>query len=239
MKKLVKILIHSFIGIFGYKITSKDNHNVEKFWAGLSPSEIRRLFHYEMFMKTISISGNIVECGVAGGETLALFKNLQKEFNCSRKIWGFDSFEGFSSPNSKDGSVFSSSYEDYNKKYAIYTLDWVNQNLIDLGAQNSDDKDISLIKGWIPDSFEYYDGSPVSLLNVDVDIYEPTKAILEFFWPLLQDNAIVLLDDYGFGKDPKKAKKWPGARLAIDEFCNEKNISVSKHYTGRFYITKT
>ena len=238
MKKLVKKATVNFFDKLGYKISLKDSHYFEQFWAGLSPSEIRRLFHYEMFMKTISISGNIVECGVAGGETLALFKNLQKEFNCSRKIWGFDSFEGFSSPNSKDGSFFSSSYENYNKKYSKFTLGWVKQNLIDLGAQNSNDNDISLIKGWIPDSFEYYDGSPVSLLNIDVDIYEPTKAVLEFFWPLLQDNAIVLLDDYGFGKDPKKAKKWPGAKIAVDEFCKEKNISVSKHYAGRFYIEK-
>ena len=61
MKKLVKTLIHSLIGSFGYKLSLKDNHYVEKYWSGLSPSEIRRLFHYEMFMKTISISGNIVE----------------------------------------------------------------------------------------------------------------------------------------------------------------------------------
>ena len=236
MKKFVKKAIVIFFDKLGYKISLKDSRNVEKFWSGLSSNQIRRLFHYEMFMKTISISGNIVECGVASGGTLAFFKNLQKEFNCSRKIWGFDSFEGFSSPNSKDGSFFSSSYENYNKKYSKFTLGWVKQNLIDLGAQNSDDDDISLIKGWIPDSLEYYDGSPVSLLNVDVDIYEPTKAILEFFWPLLQDNAVILLDEYDFGDD---AKKWPGAKIAIDEFCNEKNTSVSKHYTGRFYITKT
>ena len=60
MKKFVKKAVVIFFDKLGYKISLKDSHNVEKFWSGLSSNQIRRLFHYEMFMKTISISGNIV-----------------------------------------------------------------------------------------------------------------------------------------------------------------------------------
>jgi O-methyltransferase len=72
-------------------------------------------------------------------------------------------------------------------------------------------------------------------MNVDVDIYEPTKATLEFFWPLLQENGIMLLDEYDFDRD---LEKFPGSKNAVDEFCKAKNISVTKHYTGKSYITK-
>jgi len=237
MKKLIKKAILHFIDILGYKVSKKNNISTSPplYWSALTHGEIRRLFHYEMFMKTISISGSIVECGVSKGGTISFIKNLQKEFDCSRKIWGFDSFEGFSQPNLKDGSSFSNNYDYFNQKYTN-ALDSVRQSISDLTSVNINNNEIFLIKGWIPDSFEHYDGSPVSLLNLDVDIYEPTKATLEFFWPLLKEDAIILLDEYDFGLD---AEKWPGAKLAIDEFCNKKNISVSKHFTGRFYIKKT
>ena len=237
MKKLLKKSIQKLFNLFGYQLLSisKKRAFKLKFWSGLERHTIRRIFHYEMFLKTISLSGNIVECGVATGATLALFKNLQKEFNCSRKIWGFDSFEGFSPAADEDGSFFTNTQDTYNVKYSRYTLDYVRQNLIDLGAQNSGDTDISLIKGWIPQSFEFYDGSPISLINLDVDIYEPTKGTLEFFWPLLQENGIILLDEYDFDRD---IEKFPGAKKAVDEFCKAKNISVTKHYTGKSYITK-
>ena len=237
MKNLLKKSIHKLFNLLGYRLIniSKEAAFELRLWSGLEKKVIRRILHYEMFMKTISLSGNIVECGVATGVTLAFIKNLQKEFNCSRKIWGFDSFEGFSPAVEKDGVFFPTRQDDYNRKHQTWTLDWVRQNLIDLGAQNSDDSDISLIKGWIPESFESYDGSPVSLMNVDVDIYEPTKATLEFFWPLLQENGIILLDEYDFDRD---FEKFPGAKTAVDEFCKAKNITVSKHYTGKSYIMK-
>jgi O-methyltransferase len=236
MKKFIKKIIHKLLNRLGYDISSRIDESVGKYWSGFPSNEIRLLFHYEMFMKTISLSGHIVECGVANGKTLGFFRNLQKEYNCSRKVWGFDSFEGFSPAVDEDGSRFANSQDTYNLSYQNYTIEYVRQNLVNLGAQNPGNTDISLIKGWIPQSFEFYDGSPVSLLNVDVDIYEPTKATLEFFWPLLQENGIILLDEYDFDRD---AIKWPGAKKAVDEFCKAKNISVTKHYTGKSYITKT
>ena len=233
---IIKIIISRFFALFGYSLinlVNEEKHRV-KLWSGLLPGEIRSIFQYQMFLKTLSLSGNIVECGVATGRRLSFFKNLQKEHNCLRNVWGFDSFEGFSKGHVKDGIYFNSRQDSYNQKYSTYSLDFVKKNLVSLCGEDAA-SEISLIKGWIPKSFDSYDGSSISLINLDVDIYEPTKETLNFFWPLLQVNGIVLLDEYDFYLD---TIKFPGSKRAIDEFCKDKNISVIKHYTGKFYIQK-
>ena len=65
--KIIKIIIFRFFALFGYSLinlVNEEKHRV-KFWSGLLPGEIRSIFQYEMFLKTLSLSGNIVECGVA------------------------------------------------------------------------------------------------------------------------------------------------------------------------------
>ena len=114
-------------------------------------------------------------------------------------------------------------------------MEYVRKTLKMAGVQNKKVNEINFIKGWIPESFNQYDDSPVSLLNVDVDIYEPTKAILTYFWPLMQQGGIILLDEYDTGDD---LIKWPGAKKAIDEFCDKNDCQVEKHFTGRSFISK-
>src|ERR1017187_6372620 len=54
-------------------------------------------------------------------------------------------------------------------------------------------------------------GLRIALLNLDVDLYEPTKAALESLYPLVVSGGIVLFDDYGW-------EQWPGASRAVDEY---------------------
>ena len=44
------------------------------------------------------------------------------------------------------------------------------------------------------------------------------------------------LDEYDFGRD---LEKWPGAKKAVDEFCEEVQIEVQKHFSGRAFLIKT
>ena len=41
---------------------------------------------------------------------------------------------------------------------------------------------VELHRGWIPQTFAAFEPRPIRFLHVDVDMYEPTKASLEFFW---------------------------------------------------------
>ena len=58
-----------------------------------------------LFKEILNISGSIVECGVANGNSLMLYaymSEILEPFAINRKIIGFDSFEGFRSISSEN-----------------------------------------------------------------------------------------------------------------------------------------
>jgi len=66
----------------------------------------RLLILHELYKKILPIPGIIMEFGVCWGRDLSLFQNfrgLYEPYNYTRKIVGFDTFEGFISLHEKDG----------------------------------------------------------------------------------------------------------------------------------------
>ena len=55
----------------------------------------------------------------------------------------------------------------------------------------------------------------IALLHIDVDIYEPTKIILEKLYDKVVEGGIIILDDY---------KVFPGERQAVDDFIKNKKV---------------
>jgi hypothetical protein len=55
------------------------------------------------------------------------------------------------------------------------------------------------------------------LINLDVDIYEPTKLVLDRCWDRVVTGGVIVLDEYA-------TSKWPGETLAWDEFAKERGI---------------
>ena len=67
----------------------------------------RLLYIQELYQKILNVHGVVMEFGVRWGQNLALFESLRgiyEPYNYSRKIIGFDTFEGFPSVHAKDGS---------------------------------------------------------------------------------------------------------------------------------------
>jgi O-methyltransferase len=65
---------------------------------------------------------------------------------------------------------------------------------------------------------------------LDTDWYESTKHELTYFFPKLEINGILIIDDYGH---------WEGCRKAVDEYFSENNIHILLHridYTGRIGV---
>lgn len=89
--------------------------------------------------------------------------------------------------------------------------------------KNKSFDNFSLIKGdiikTIPEFIKNNSSLKISLLHIDVDVYEPSKMILESFWDKVVKGGIVMLDDYGTVE---------GETKAVDDFFADKNIQINK-----------
>jgi hypothetical protein len=56
-------------------------------------------------------------------------------------------------------------------------------------------------------------GLRISLLHLDMDLYEPTLAALRAFWPRLVQGGVVLFDEFAI-------REWPGETEAVEAFFN-------------------
>ena len=170
-----------------------------------------------LFKKILNISGSIIECGVANGNSLMLYaymSELLEPFAINRKIVGFDTFEGFRSissdkdPKDISNKDFSDSKEDIIKN-AIELYDMKRP----LGHMNR----IEIIKGnavtKIPEYVKNHPELTCALLYLDFDIYKPTKVALESLLPLVAKGGIVAFDEFNYDK-------FSGETLAAKEVLN-------------------
>jgi hypothetical protein len=192
----------------------------------------RILARSELYNRTIHLNGSIIEAGVAGGTGLSTFALLEDSRKLKRKIWAFDSFSGFPPGTNYDSPEFLK----YGKpEYIEFSKDFVMDVLRSIMISDETLNNIRLSEGWMPQSFSQYDLKPIALLHVDVDLYQSTKDALDYFWPNLKSTGIVILDEYDHNND---AVKWPGAKKAIDEFCNLNSVKIERTIGNRAFLVK-
>ena len=78
----------------------------------------------------------------------------------------------------------------------------------------------------------YLDENPhlvVSMLYLDVDLYEPTKVMLETFVPKMPKGGIIVFDELN-------AKMFPGETVAVDEVLGLKNLNI-KRFSFDSYVS--
>jgi len=187
--------------------------------------------HYEIYKKIISIPGDVVECGVFKGNSLTRFLTFREilENNNSRKIYGFDVFGKFPKPNNQGDKSFLKRWE----KNAGDGIDAQELNDILLEKKFLN---FELVKGdvkkTIPNLIKQQPHLKISLLHLDMDIYEPTKFVLNKLFSYVVKGGIILIDDYN---------SVFGATKATDEFLNlNKNLEIKKlnFYKVPSYIIK-
>jgi len=189
------------------------------------------IYHYEIYKKIISLPGDVVECGVFKGISLTRFLTFREilENNNSRKINGFDVFGKFPKPNNQGDKSFLKSWE----KNAGDGIDAQELNDILLEKKFLN---FELVKGdvkkTIPNLIKEQPHLKISLLHLDMDIYEPTKFVLNKLFSYVVKGGIILIDDYN---------SVFGATKATDEFLNlNKNLEIKKlnFYKIPSYIIK-
>ena len=199
----------------------------------LSCSSIRigkLLAHYELFKMTKHLEGAIVECGIFKGASFTRFAMLrQLTQNNQRKILGFDTFQKFPPAKFEPDKVLREQFTQSAGENSISV-----KQLKKILQYKGISKNFELIKGDIIKTIpEYIKKNPkqkFSLINLDVDLFEPSIIILKNLFPKLQKNGILILDDYGV---------FPGETKAVDEYFSDKNIKIKKfNFSTIHYIVK-
>lgn len=168
---------------------------------GLPLDCLQLLYSVARSVAARKLPGDTAECGVRYGKSSFFVLNALRDAERLHHLC--DSFEGLSEPTHVDA-------ETGGRRERWEAGDLAADEAI-AREQLKDFPQCRFHRGWIPDCFAGLESRQFAMVHVDVDLYEPTLAAFEFFYPRLVPGAVMVCDDYGF-------TSCPGARRAVDEF---------------------
>ncbi|HEX8263166.1 MAG TPA: TylF/MycF/NovP-related O-methyltransferase [Allosphingosinicella sp.] len=194
------------------------NAYLERFGERRGLNTHRRWMLWQLLRLTAGVKGDTAECGVFQGSSSWLICSANRGRGRTHHL--FDSFEGLSKPGAEDGTYWTPG-------------DLAAGEQIVLEKLSPFADELSFHKGWIPDRFADVEEKTFSFVHVDVDLYQPTRDSIAFFYPRLAPGAILLCDDYA-------CSTCPGATQAADEFLADKpEKMMALDAGGGFFIKGT
>ena len=191
-----------------------NNLNIIDFALHTPINSIQRfLAKYELMKMIQDIPGAIIEMGVCSGNglmTLVHSHNVLQPTYRYREFYGFDTFEGFPSVHENDiADVEWKKGDFYNDSYNRLT------NIINIhNSYYYIPTNVKLIKGDVKETIPIFLQENkhviISLLYLDLDIYEPTKIALSNFLPRMAKGSIIAFDELNW-------KSFPGETIAALE----------------------
>ncbi|GAB6095724.1 hypothetical protein JCM14469_19770 [Desulfatiferula olefinivorans] len=200
-----------------------------------------------------SIPGDIIESGVYKGSSLIALAMLLKEVGSDKKVYGFDSFSGFPPIyHEKDriseferlvelGSIDNDHIVAVRKNIEyiekLHSVSIVKKETGISSSGSFEETSVELLKKKIEiaelDNIILVEGpfsetmkknvmpEKIMAAIIDCDLYQSYLDTFDFVWPRLSVNGMVHLDEY-------YSLKFPGARIATDEFVSKNNDAKLK-----------
>ncbi|GAA5051750.1 class I SAM-dependent methyltransferase [Nocardia callitridis] len=163
------------------------------------------------------LPGVIMEFGVLHGRHLAILsalRSLYEPYNCFRRIIGFDTFTGF--PDLSDIDQVSPSAAVGRFAVPPREVDHLREVLAvhESGDAVSHVERTFVIQGDVRETVpRYLAENPETIIGMaffDLDLYEPTRELLEAIRPHLAKGSILAFDELGH-------PRWPGVTAALRE----------------------
>jgi O-methyltransferase len=153
------------------------------------------------YLSENKIAGDMVECGAFLGGSSIFIVLAMRHFRLNSRLWVFDTFAGFP-PNSFDskhgkevkGPSYASFFEAVKTNFATA-----------LGII----PEVNFVQGDVCKTLPATRIGDLSLLRLDTDFYDSTKAEMEILYPKLVNGGVLTVDDYGC---------YDGSRRAVDEY---------------------
>jgi hypothetical protein len=183
---------------------------------------------YEYWKIIEDIPGNIVECGVAGGVflmSMAHFSSIFEPHHYTRKVIGFDTFEGFPSISEQDktskaahmkpGGLTNDSYNYLNEAIQYFDENRMIGNISKIELHKGD------ISIKLPEYLKSNPGAIIGLLHLDLDLYKPTKDVLELAWSRMAKGSVLIFDEINH-------TDYPGETIALMEVIGLDQIKLKR-----------
>jgi len=181
----------------------------------------RRFFLLNTAAGVRHVAGDTADIGVRFGTSS--FFILSGMDNPAKPHHIFDSFEGLSAPTPEDSSAGQQSVW---KKGELLAEEEVTKYNLRMYADRC-----HFHKGWIPERFAQVHDRKFAFVHIDVDLYQPTRDTLEFFYERVTPGGVIVCDDYG-------STLCPGARKAMDEFLADKPETLFHIPTGQALVVR-
>lgn len=170
-------------------------------------------------LKKDQVPGAFAEVGVYKGESAAVLHQMDP----GRKFHLFDTFRGFPATDliHETGEA------------ATYTPDrFADTDVPEVLRRISGNENIILHPGYFPETTSAVKDEIFAFVNLDADLYLPTKAALDFFYPRLSPGGVIFIHDYN--------NKWEGIKKAVDEFVKNipENLVMVPDIDGTCIIVK-
>lgn len=222
----------------GLGTTTSKLENFPKFVRRQALSKF--LARADLFRKILDVHGSIIDGGVNAGCSLMTFAQLSsilEPVNYTRRVVGFDTFTGIpeihkkddnpgkTSPHVSAGGFAAEGYdEDIRRVAEVFDA---NRNLGHIPK-------IEIVKGDVRQTMpQYVKDNPhliVSLLHLDMDVYEATKVAIETFLPRMPKGAMMIFDEIN-------QPGYPGETMAVLETVGLSNLRIQRigYETGISY----
>lgn len=193
------------------------------------------------------LAGDVCEFGVFRGRSLVAAALLLKWQGDARRVVGFDTFRGFPEPSDYDdpkrfeemaarGQISREHLRRVERNREL--LESIGRSLHPLQSSTSgafDDTSRELVEekarlAGVLDCIDLFEGDfshtidlpenkhrSVAAVLIDSDLHDGYRYVLPWAWDRLVPGGMIFLDEY-------YSLKFPGPRIAVDEFCEDRQI---------------
>ena len=179
--------------------------------------------HYEILKKFDNISGNVFEFGVFKGVSLIRTLTFLKYLKSNKKVYAFDAFGKFPTKNlTLESDMFFSKQHD--KSSLGLSNDTIKKILDKKQLYN-----YRLIKGNVFDTLEKFVKnykSKISILFMDLDVYEPTYYVLEKLFSRISKGGIIIFDNFNIVD---------GETVAVKKFSKKNKLKIKYFNSNKKY----
>lgn len=188
----LQMAVHRTVADLSYGITNYRHPQRNAAWTaaksipkriptGTTPLECSEIF--QAVAACEKIEGDIAEAGVYRGGTAAIMLTASR-----KRLHLFDTFEGLPhGENAFETGEWRGSLADVRRNLK----EWSNR--------------LEFHPGLFPESAKGLEKARFSFVHLDLDLYESTRAALEWFWPRLETGGVLLSHDYPFSDGVTRA----------------------------------